>query len=77
MTYVTYSWYNLTTASSIGNLGFFYPINASDNISSQITAIAFLKPTVTTTVDLRITSIGGVTTATIDSEYGYITVEAL
>ena len=77
MSFVTYSWYNLTTASPIGNEGFFYPGNATSNVSSQETAIAFIKPTVTTTVDLRIISVGGVTIATIDSEYGYITVEAL
>ena len=77
MTFVVYSWYNITAASPIGNEGFFYPVNATSNISSQTTAVAFIKPTVTTSVDLRIISIGGVTQATIDADYGYITVEAL
>jgi len=77
MSFVVYSWYNLTAAGPIGNEGFFYPVNATSNISSQTTAVAFIKPTVTTTVDLRIISIGGVTTAIIDADYGYITVEAL
>ncbi len=77
MTFVVYSWYNITAAANIGNRGFFYPVNASANISSQPTAVAYITPTVTTTVDLRIISIGGVTTATIDADYGYITVEAL
>ncbi|WP_417593204.1 hypothetical protein [Owenweeksia hongkongensis] len=77
MDYVVYSWYNITAGVNIGNRGFFYAVNDPDNISSQPTAVAYITPTVTTTVDLRIISVGGVTTATIDAEYGYITVEAL
>lgn len=76
-TSIVYQWYNITASNFIGNKAFIYPTNRDISGSDQSTAIAYITPTVTTTIDLRIVSLSGGTQITIDSEYGYITVEAL
>ena len=77
-TSLVYVWYNITDGAEIGNPAFIYPSNRNILSSDQPTAIAYITPTVTTIVDLRIKSMGGGPDfVTIDADYGYITVEAL
>lgn len=74
--YVVYQWHDFTNDVYLGNRAVTYSLDFSGKASSQTTAIAFFTPSVATQVHVEFISTGG-GTATIDAEYGYITVEAL
>ena len=75
-TYVVYQWRDLTNGVLLGNPAFIYKHNLDTTASDQHTAIAYFTPTAATQIHLQIKEVFD-GTASIDAEYGYITVEAL
>ncbi|MFD2824668.1 hypothetical protein ACFS5M_13380 [Lacinutrix iliipiscaria] len=74
--YLVYQWYDDTNSVEFGNKAFISPTNLSVAGSSQPIAVAYITPSVTTEVYLKIISLTG-TSVDIDADYGYITVEGL